>query len=101
MRLEKLSQILNSLTTQKSKEYGPASVAMLKIADVWSALLGIKIRPHQVALLYAAAKLVRANHNYKQDNYLDLICYANIADEIHKEDSSNFDEELTKNLWTK
>ncbi len=56
MRVENLSELLKLIVEAKTNEYGPASVGMQKIADAWSSLLGVKIRPHQVALMYAAAK---------------------------------------------
>lgn len=92
MRVENLSELLKLIVEAKTDEYGPASVGMTKIADVWSGLVGVTIRPHQVALMYAAAKVVRAFNNYKSDNYIDLINYANIADEIQKEDVSDFND---------
>ena len=58
------------------------------IADIWSILVGKRIRPHQVALMYAAAKIVRANNEYKYDSYIDAINYLVQADEIHREDVS-------------
>jgi len=90
VRVENLIEVLKLIVEAKTNEYGPASVRKKKIADVWSGLLGVKIRPHQVALMYAAAKIVRAFNNYKSDNYVDLINYANIADEIQKEDVSEY-----------
>jgi hypothetical protein len=91
MTQEIINKLLSEIEAEKQKEYGPASVGMQKIADVWSILLEKKIRPHQVALLYAAAKLVRANHKYKQDSYLDLMQYGKIAEQIHREDSSELE----------
>lgn len=91
MTQEIINKLLSEIEAEKQKEYGPASVAMQKIADVWSVLLNKKIRPHQVALLYAAAKLVRANHQYKQDSYLDLMQYGKIAEQIHREDCSKLE----------
>ena len=88
MQIEKLSKELKSLRKLKSDEYGPFNKKMQDIADVWSVLIGKKIRPHQVALMYAAAKIVRANNEYKYDSYIDAINYLVQADEIHREDVS-------------
>lgn len=88
MTQDLINKLLEEIEASKLKEYGPASVSMQKIADVWSVLLGINIRAYQVALLYSAAKLVRASHTYKEDSYLDLIQYAKIANQIHREDCS-------------
>ena len=42
--------------------------------------------------MYALAKAMRASHAYKEDNYIDAINYLMIADEIHREDSSELEE---------
>ena len=88
MQIEKLSKELKTLRKLKSDEYGPFNKKMQDIADVWSVLIGKKLRPHQVALMYAAAKIVRANNEYKYDSYIDAINYLVQADEIHREDVS-------------
>jgi hypothetical protein len=38
--------------------------------------------------MYAAAKIVRCNNEYKYDSYIDAINYMVQADEIHREDVS-------------
>ena len=88
MQIEKLSKELKSLRKLKSDEYGPFNKKMQDIADVWSVLIGKKLRPHQVALMYAMAKIIRANNEYKYDSYIDAINYLVQADEIHREDVS-------------
>ena len=88
MQIEKLSKELKNLRKIKSDEYGPFNKKMQAIADIWSVLIGKQIRPHQVALMYAAAKIVRANNEYKYDSYIDAINYLVQADEIHREDVS-------------
>ena len=88
MQIEKLSKELKELRKEKSDEYGPFNKKMQAIADIWSILVGKRIRPHQVALMYAAAKIFRANNEYKYDSYIDAINYLVQADEIHREDVS-------------
>ena len=89
MQIKKLSKELEAIRKLKSDEYGPFNKKMQSIADIWSVLIGKKIRPHQVALMYAAAKIVRANNEYKYDSYIDAINYLVQADEIHREDVSD------------
>ena len=89
MQIEKLSKELKNIRKLKADEYGPFSKKMSAIADIWTVLVGKKIRPHQVALMYAAAKVVRANNEYKYDSYIDAINYLVQADEIHREDVSS------------
>ena len=88
MQIKKLSKELEAIRKLKSDEYGPFNKKMQSIADIWSVLIGKKIRPHQVALMYAAAKIVRANNEYKYDSYIDAINYLVQADEVHREDVS-------------
>ena len=88
MQIEKLSKELKAIRKMKSDEYGPFNKKMQDIADVWSVLIGKKLRPHQVALMYAMAKIIRANNEYKYDSYIDAINYLVQADEIHREDVS-------------
>ena len=88
MQIKKLSKELEKIRKLKADEYGPFSKKMQNIADIWTVLVGKKIRPHQVALMYAAAKIVRANNEYKYDIYIDAINYLLQADEIHREDVS-------------
>jgi hypothetical protein len=88
MQIEKLSKELKAIRKLKSDEYGPFNKKMQDIADIWSVLIGKKLRPHQVALMYAMAKIIRANNEYKYDSYIDAINYLVQADEIHREDVS-------------
>ena len=88
MQIDNLSKELKELRKIKSDEYGPFNKKMQEIADIWSILVGKRIRPHQVALMYAAAKIFRANNEYKYDSYIDAINYLVQADEIHREDVS-------------
>ena len=74
MQIKKLSKELEALRKHKTEEYGPFNKKMQAIADIWTVLVGKKIRPHQVALMYAAAKIVRANNEYKYDSYISLSC---------------------------
>ena len=67
---------------------------MKKIAKVWSVILdselttGIPLNPgipaYKVALMYAAAKIVRASNNYKEDSYDDALAYLIEANELQK-----------------
>lgn len=89
MQIEKLSKELKALRKLKSDEYGPFNKKMQEIADAWTLLVGKQIRPHQVCLMYAMAKIIRANKEYKYDSYVDAINYLIQGDEIHREDVSD------------
>ena len=88
MEINQLSKELKKIRQIKLNEYGSFNKQMQKIADNWSVLLGKKIRPHEVCLMYAAAKIVRCFQEYKYDSYIDAINYLVQADEIHREDVS-------------
>jgi geranylgeranyl pyrophosphate synthase len=89
MQIEKLSKELKKIRKLKNDEYGSFNQQMQKIADAWSLLVGKKIRPHEVCLMYAMAKLIRCMQEYKYDSYIDAINYLVQADEIHREDVSS------------
>ena len=89
MQVEKLSRELKAIRKLKQQEYGSFSKSMLDIADQWSVFLNKKIRPHEVCIMYALAKIVRLKDNYKYDSYVDAINYLVEADEIHREDVSD------------
>ena len=53
---KKLSKELKALRDKKTEEYGPFNKKMQNIADIWTVLVGKKIRPHQVALDVCSSK---------------------------------------------
>ena len=57
MQIKKLSKELEKIRDKKSEEYGPFNKKMVAIADIWTVLVGKKIRPHQVALCMQQQKL--------------------------------------------
>ena len=87
---------------EKSREliYGSFASNMKKIAKVWSVILddelsdGVplarQIPAHKVALMYAAAKIVRASNRYKQDSYDDALAYLDQAEEMHRPEEKIF-----------
>ena len=59
----------------KRAEYGSFSKNLELIGKTWSALLDLPtpIPPYKVALMYAASKVIRAAHTYKEDNFWMLL----------------------------
>jgi hypothetical protein len=84
MQNEKLKQIRQV----KEQEYGPFSSNMKRIGKAWTALLGLKqdIPGYMVANMYVAAKLIRTNKNFKQDNYDDAANYLHQAELMQKDE---------------
>ena len=94
MAEKNLNKRLADLEKSREITYGSFSSNMKKIAKVWSVILddelsdGIPlaraIPAHKVALMYAAAKLVRASNSYKEDSYDDALAYLVQAEEMHR-----------------
>jgi len=94
MAKDNLNKRLANLAKSRELTYGSFSSNMKKIAKVWSVILdqeltqGIPLNPgipaYKDALMYAAAKIVRASNNYKEDSYDDALAYLVQANEMQK-----------------
>lgn len=63
-------------------DYGDATEAYARIANVWTEILNHEITAHQVALMMIGLKLIRATTARGDDTYVDLAGYAALAAEI-------------------
>ena len=70
----------------KRAEYGSFTRNLGLIGKTWSALLDLPspIPPYKVALMYAASKVIRAAHSFKEDNYVDALNYLRKAQQTQK-----------------
>ena len=94
MAKNNLNKRLADLSKDRELIYGSFNSNMKKIAKVCSVILddeladGVplarQIPAHKVALMYAAAKIVRASNNYKEDSYDDALAYLVQAEEMHR-----------------
>ena len=94
MAKENLNKRLADLEKSRELIYGSFSSNMKKIAKVWSVILDkeltceVPLNPgipaYKVALCYAAAKIIRASNNYKEDSYDDALSYLVEANELQK-----------------
>ena len=94
MAKDNLNKRLADLEKSRELIYGSFSSNMKKIAKVWSVILddeladGVplarQIPAFKVALMYAAAKIVRASNSYKEDSYDDALAYLCQAEEMHR-----------------
>ena len=87
---------------EKSRElsYGSFSGNLKKIAKIWSVILdkelttGVPLNgcipAYKVALCYAAAKIIRASNNYKEDSYDDALSYLIQANKLQKPFTENW-----------
>ena len=78
-----LDQARECICVDRQATYGDPHEHFTAVANVWSVLLGVRIEAHQVPLLMAGLKLVRASINPKHiDSWVDLAGYAALAGEI-------------------
>lgn len=76
------------LLEQRGTIYGDAVETHERIAEVWSAITCATISGHQVALMMAGLKLIRASNSPShQDSYDDLLGYTEIARRIAHENT--------------
>ena len=106
MAKDNLNNRLANLEKSRELTYGSFNSNMKKIAKVWSVILddeladGVplarQIPAHKVALMYAAAKIVRASNNYKEDSYDDALAYLVQAEEMHRPEKIYNTQEIIK-----
>ena len=73
----------------KRAEYGSFTRNLELIGKTWSALLDLPapIPTYKVALMYAASKVIRAGHSFKEDNYVDARNYLRKALTLQQQDN--------------
>lgn len=81
-RKEILAQATKLTMGDRNESHGEPYANHKRIADIWSAIIGIKITPYQAALMMAGQKLARAAYKPLEDSFVDLAAYAAIAGEI-------------------
>jgi len=100
MAKDNLNNRLADLEKSRELTYGSFSGNLKKIAKVWSVILdkelttGVPLNSdipaYKVALCYAAAKIIRASNNYKEDSYDDALAYLVQANEMQKPFTENW-----------
>lgn len=60
----------------RNASYGHPLDDFRRTAKMWSAILGVEVRPEQVGLCMIAVKLSRECHRPKRDNLVDIAGYA-------------------------
>lgn len=81
-RLIPLQRAGELICGDRNQEYGSPHDSHKRIADLWSALLGIEIRPYQAAIMLALMKASRAMTDHKLDTFIDGAAYFGLAWEI-------------------
>ena len=87
---QRFVMIANELLTESTKllydrglQYGDPTANHIRIAQLWSAYLGYRIEPHEVAICMALVKISRiAEQGTHRDSYADALSYMAIAGHI-------------------
>ena len=75
--LEEAAQLVGG---DRQEAYGPPEECFGRIADAWSAYLGIPVAARDVCNLMILLKVMRDANTYKRDNLVDAAGYAHLAD---------------------
>ena len=95
MKKEDLLKAALDAVTVRGSAYGDAYTNHKRIADIWSVILEIKVRPDQVAPMMIGVKLARLVETPDhQDSYIDIAGYAATGSQVKD------DEKLTYNYLT-
>jgi hypothetical protein len=70
----------------RAKDYGHPKVNIQKIADGWTAYLGIPVTPHDVCQLMVILKAMRSRHGYHRDTTVDIAGYAQVDSVVSDDD---------------
>jgi len=83
-RMEMLDHAGQLITGDREEDYGTPQDNFGNIAERWSQLLGIKVKPWQVSLMMADLKIARmaTTQKYHHDSTVDLIGYAALTGEL-------------------
>lgn len=60
----------------RAQEYGSVRSSFIRIATLWSAIIGVEVTPSMVGLCMIASKLSRERNLKKRDNLVDIAGYA-------------------------
>jgi hypothetical protein len=93
----RFAMIANELLTESTKllydrglQYGDPTANHIRIAQLWSAYLGYRIEPHEVAICMALVKISRiAEQSTNRDSYADALSYLAISGHIALTDFDN------------
>lgn len=94
---QRFEMIANELLTESTKllydrglQYGDPTANHIRIAQLWSAYLGYRLEPHEVAICMALVKISRiAEQATNRDSYADALSYIAISGHIALTDFAN------------
>ena len=78
-----LEQAAELVSATRDEVYGDPLTNHQRIADLWSAILGINVEPEEVVLCMIAVKMSRLCNTFDhKDSWVDIAGYAALGGEI-------------------
>lgn len=74
------------ITGDRQQTYGDAHKSFARIARLWSEILDVQVKPHEVALCMVALKVSRATTSMTDDTLIDIAGYAALAAEVYEDE---------------
>lgn len=88
----------NLVQGDRHRQHGDKEENHQNIASLWSAYLELNISPHDVAVLFALAKIGRTKAGcYNPDDYRDAVGYIAIAHELKSKREDELEYERNNN----
>jgi len=80
--LKEADKIVNERSEEKDREYGPFSVSMERMCELFNVMTANKYNctPEDMYIAMIALKLSRESHKHKRDNLLDTVAYIGALD---------------------
>ena len=80
-----LQKAAETVDGPRQTDYGSPIKSMSNIARLWSAYLGVRVNPEDVAHMMTLLKIARTRTGYLEDNYVDAAGYQAIAADCAEE----------------
>jgi hypothetical protein len=80
--LQEAEELING---QRRDDYGTVTESFTKIAELWSATLGKRLTPEDVAILMIQLKIARYLHGRARDSVVDIAGYAGCLEKLEDE----------------
>lgn len=77
-----LEEAQNLIQGDRRDDYGPVEESFLRIASIWTGVLGRPVSPQQVALCMIGLKLYREANTHKRDNLVDIAGYTALLEQL-------------------
>jgi len=83
--LKRAGEIVYSRSEEKERQYGPISESFTRTAKIASQMTGKELTAQDIVKIQMSLKMSRQANKHKEDNLLDLVCYAAILNELENE----------------